>query len=242
MRRGGITRQVRAGKPEFCGLPPVEARAGETLVAVAWDGEPRTILRCRDRLRPEAAEVIEALAARGLTVMLVSGDRPEAVEAVTGELRLDGRYAGMSPDEKAALVAELRAAGRTVMMVGDGINDSPALAAADVGVAMSGGTELAREASEVTLIGDDLTRLPALFDLAGETDRRVRWNLAWAFGYNLLLLAIAFLGWLHPLLAAALMLASSFVLLGNSLAMPRTGDRQGAAGSGANGAIAGADG
>jgi Cu+-exporting ATPase len=176
-----------------------------------------------DHLRPEAAEVVRMLQARGLHLGICSGDREEVAAHVAGQLGVAECHARCTPETKPRLIAEAQARGAVVGMVGDGVNDAPALAVADVGFAMSGGSDLAKESSDVTLIGDDLTRLPWLMHLASATRRTIDQNLVWAFGYNAVAIAIAFFGHLHPLIAAIAMLGSSLMVTGNSLRLTREG-------------------
>jgi len=227
----GAERQVAAGTRPFLErlghrLPDAapEAQPGATLVYIGWDGEVQAIASLSDRLRPEAKAAVAGLSALGLSVGVLSGDRTTVVRQLSGELGLGDVRGECTPDVKIAAIREARQAGAVVGMVGDGLNDAPALAEADVGIAMSGGTQLAQEASEVTLVGDDLLRLPWLFDLSRLAYRLIRQNLLWAFGYNAVTIAVAFCGWLHPLVAAVLMLGSSFFVLGNSLKLSRYPD------------------
>ena len=233
----GATRQVVAGTADFVadmGLRGSDGAlggrpAGTTQVYAGWDGQVQAIASLSDRLRPEASEAVADLLRMGMTVSVVSGDRGPVVAQLAERLGLEDVRGDCTPDLKIAAIRDARGllgggarvpacgGGGMVAMVGDGINDAPALAEADVGIAMSSGTQLAQEASDVTLLGDDLRRLPWLFGLAQRTYRTIRQNLVWAFGYNLVMLSLAFFGLLHPLLAALLMLASSFFVLGNSL-------------------------
>ena len=161
--------------------------------------------------------MVRALVAQGRAVTLLSGDRRETAEALARAVGVTEVEAPCTPEGKLACLQAARARGEVVAMVGDGLNDAPALAAAEVSLALGGGADLAREAAGITLLGDDLTRLPALFDLATESRRRLTQNLAWAFGYNAVAVAVATTGHLHPLVAAAAMLGSSLFVLGNSL-------------------------
>jgi Cu2+-exporting ATPase len=220
-------REVVAGTAEFLrangyepGLSESPPAPGQMRVCAGWRdaGVPTTAqLTLQDAPRPESAEVVRALLARGCAVTLLSGDRREAAEALAREVGLTDIEAPCTPDRKLACLRAARERGEVVAMVGDGLNDAPALAEAEVGLALGGGTDLAREAAGITLLGDDLTRLPVLFDLAREARRRIGQNLAWAFGYNVAALALATTGHLHPLLAALAMLGSSLFVLGNSL-------------------------
>ena len=173
-------------------------------------------------MRSDAAQAITELREAGLGVAMLSGDRRSAAEHIGRGIGLDDITAECTPQAKIEHVAGRRARGDTVAVVGDGINDAPALAAADVGIAIGGGTDLAREVSDVTLLGDRLLQIPWALRLARRTHRAIRQNLAWAFGYNVIAMTLAFLGYLHPLLAARLMLGSNVFVLDNSLRLGRS--------------------
>jgi Cu+-exporting ATPase len=204
-----------------------QAEAGRTPVYVALGRRPIGLLVLADALRPEAAAAIRALDARGITSWILSGDRRESVASIAAELGIDPSRAqgGVLPEEKGEALAAIRASVcGLVAMVGDGVNDAPALALADVGIAMGGGTAIATDAAAASLARADLRGVPALVDLARATTRTIRQNLAWAFGYNLLLVPIAtgaltpLLGLrLDPALAAAAMGLSSVSVVLNSL-------------------------
>ena len=199
-------------------------RCRRSTAVVAWEGRVRGWLALADEVRPEGRGLAAALAALGLRVTLLSGDREAAARPLAAEVGIATVHAGCTPADKAALIQAARREGGAVGMVGDGINDAPALAAADVGIALAGGTNLAREAGDVVLLGDELHRIPWSIELARAAYRIIRQNLLWAFGYNTIALAVAFSGRLHPLLAAVLMLLSSLFVLGNSLRLLREGD------------------
>jgi P-type Cu+ transporter len=201
---------------------------GQTVVFVGIDGEPVGLLGVADPLKPEAWEVIQQLKADGRRLVMLSGDHEASVQAVAGQLGIDEVAAGVLPDEKAARVRELRAAGRIVAMVGDGINDAPALAEADVGIAMGAGTDIAKQTAGVTLVSGDLRGLARALRLGEATMRNVRQNLWFAFGYNALGVPLAagvlypFVGLLlTPAFAAAAMSLSSVSVIGNALRLAR---------------------
>jgi len=232
--REGIPRTLLVGTAHFLRERAVSGGPSLTLtptgegsdedhsrVFVAWEGRQRARFELADHVRPEAAEVIAELARQGVQTVLLSGDRAEAVQALARQVGIGAVFAACSPPDKVARIEEARRAGEIVAMLGDGLNDAPALAAADVGIALAGGTDLARETGDVVLLGDDLRRLPWCLALARQTYRLIAQNLFWAFGYNLITLTVAFFGQLHPLLAAVLMLGSSFFVLGNSLRLLR---------------------
>jgi len=206
------------------------AESGATPLYVIADGAPAGIISLADSVRPESATAIRALADRGISSWIVSGDRQEVVNAVAQAvgIPLNQALGGILPSGKADVVEKVRETHGSVGMVGDGINDAPALAAADVGIAVGGGTEVASEAAAATLSSGSPSAVPALVDLARATTRTIRQNLAWAFGYNLLLVPLAaglalpaFGIGLDPALAAAAMGLSSVSVVANSLRLRR---------------------
>jgi heavy metal translocating P-type ATPase len=207
---------VRVGTAAWVGAVPGEG-SDATRAFVAWDGVVRAVAEFADTPRAEAAEVVERLRGMGIEPAVISGDREAVTRQVADGLGISRAHAECAPDRKAEIVAAARRDRAITAMIGDGVNDAPALAEADVGISMAGGADLARESSDITILGDDLRRVPLLISLARATVSVVRGNLAWALGYNALALVAAFLGFLHPLLAAGLMLVSSLFVLGNSL-------------------------
>jgi heavy metal translocating P-type ATPase len=206
------------------------AESGATPLYVIADGAPAGMISLADSVRTESAAAIRALADRGISSWIVSGDRQEVVNAVANAvgIPLNQALGGILPSGKADVVEKVRATHGSVGMVGDGINDAPALAAADVGIAVGGGTEVASEAAAATLSSGSPSAVPALVDLARATTRTIRQNLAWAFGYNLLLVPLAaglalpaFGIGLDPALAAAAMGLSSVSVVANSLRLRR---------------------
>lgn len=192
-----------------------------TLVQVCWNGELRGYLRLSDQVRSDAGACIGALARQGVSSLLLSGDRLAAASAVAGAVGISRVEAPRDPVQKLARINEEVASGRQVAMVGDGVNDAPALAAAPVGIALGAGTDLARQAGNVVLLADHLMQIPWLIALSRRTVGIVRGNFAWSFAYNTVALAAAAAGQLHPLLAALAMLLSSLTVLGNSLRITR---------------------
>lgn len=206
--------RVRVGSAAWLGL------ADPTAVGVAVDGRLLARFTLRDPLRPSAAPALAALRAQGLAVHVLSGDAPEIVAALACELGLPPEAArgGLLPDAKVeALAALRRAGGGRLAFVGDGLNDAPALAAADLGIAVGSGTDLAKETADVSLLGSDLLRLPLVLRAARAVRRAVAWNLFWAFLYNGA--AVAYAAWFHlpPALGALAMVASSLFVIGNSV-------------------------
>jgi P-type E1-E2 ATPase len=200
---------VRAGTAAFVGGAPECAAPGRTLIHVAVAGRWIGALVFEDALRPEAGRAVEALLRSGLAVEVLSGDREEAVAAVVADLRGIAASAGLAPEQKLERIRTSVRAHEHPVMVGDGINDGPALSAAGVGVTLDSGTDLAREVADVTVLGAALDRLPWLLGLARATLRTCVLNLAWAFGYNLVGVGLAVMGLLHPLFGAVAMIASS---------------------------------
>ncbi|MDA8355108.1 MAG: cation-translocating P-type ATPase [Actinomycetota bacterium] len=194
-----------------------------TPVVIAIDGRARLVLGITDPLRPDAAAGVRRLKTEGLRVVLATGDRVEVAEAVGAEAGVDEVLAGLRPEDKAALVRHLQETSGPVAMVGDGINDAPALAGADVGIAIGTGTGVAMAAAEITLVHGDIGAVADAIALSRAT-RRVIWqNLGWAFGYNLVLVPLAAVGVLPPMIAAAAMATSSVSVVTNALRLRRFG-------------------
>lgn len=170
-----------------------------------------------DSVKPGAREAIEALKARGLSVTLLSGDNQRAASAVANELGIDSVIAEVLPSDKAAVIEKLRAEGGRVAMVGDGVNDAPALAAADIGIAIGTGADVAREASDLTIVSGDVRAVDDAIGLARKTLGTIRGNLFWAFAYNVVAIPLAAAGLLNPMIAAGAMGTSSLFVVGNSL-------------------------
>jgi len=228
---GNAALMVEAGVDVHALEPEAERlrELGQTAVFVGIDGVAVGVLGVADPLKPEAWEVVQQLRAGGLQVVLLSGDHAASVQAVAGQLGVDELAAGVLPADKADRVRALRAAGRVVAMVGDGINDAPALAEADVGIAMGGGTDVARQTAGVTLVSGDLRGVVRALRLGEATMRNVRQNLGFAFGYNALGVPLAagllypFTGMLlMPAFAAAAMSLSSVSVIANALRLRST--------------------
>ena len=200
---------------------------GSTVVFVAADGRALGLLAIADRIKPEAQAVVDALRQRGLRVAMVTGDARRTAEAVAARLGIKEVHAQVLPQDKTRVVSELQEAGRRVAFVGDGINDAPALAQADVGIALASGTDIAIEAADVTLTRGQLGEVVTALDAARKTLGNIRGNLFWAFFYNILLIPIAAgvaapVGiHLNPMLAGVAMGLSSIFVLGNSLRLKR---------------------
>lgn len=197
-----------------------EAR-GETAVVVASDGVAVGLISVADTVKATSAEAIARLQSMGLNPILLTGDNVGAARAVASQVGIGDVRAGVSPAGKLAVIRELQAAGHVVAMVGDGVNDSAALAAADLGIAMGGGTDAAIAASDITVIGGDLLVVGDAIRLARRTLGTIKGNLFWAFAYNVAAIPIAMLGLLNPLLAGAAMALSSVFVVTNSLRLRR---------------------
>jgi Cu+-exporting ATPase len=200
------------------------AEAGRTPLAMAVDGKPGAIFAVADTPKASARDAIHALRARGLRTLLLSGDTPGTAAAIARELGIDEARGGVKPAEKAEVIAELQRGGHRVAMVGDGVNDAPALARADLGIAIGSGTDVAIASAGVVLVGGDPRGVPRALRLSRATVNAIRQNLFWAFVYNVLLIPVAaglfypFTGWvLSPVLAAAAMALSSVTVVTNSL-------------------------
>ncbi|WP_329386172.1 heavy metal translocating P-type ATPase [Streptomyces sp. NBC_01716] len=193
--------------------------AGRTVVAVAWDGQARGILEVADAVKDTSAEAIRRLRALGLTPVLLTGDNTTVAEAVAKEVGIDADQviAEVMPEDKVDVVKRLQAEGRSVAMVGDGVNDAAALAQADLGLAMGTGTDAAIEAGDLTLVTGDLRAAADAIRLARRTLGTIHGNLFWAFGYNVAALPLAAAGLLNPMIAGAAMAFSSVFVVGNSL-------------------------
>ncbi|MCK2028334.1 heavy metal translocating P-type ATPase [Microbacterium galbinum] len=191
--------------------------AGRTVVTVGWDGAVRGVLVVADAVRPTSAAAVEQLKALGLTPVLLTGDNAAVARHIAREVGIDEVIAEVLPAQKAEVVARLQSEGRTVAMVGDGVNDAPALARADLGIAMGTGTDAAIQASDITLVRGDLRSAVDAIRLSRRTLRTIRTNLFWAFAYNVAAIPVAALGLLNPMLAGAAMALSSVFVVGNSL-------------------------
>ncbi len=196
---------------------------GRTSVAVSWDGAERGVIRLADGVKPTSAEAIAELKGMGITPVLLTGDNAAVATRVAAEVGIAPTdvIAGVLPSQKADAVKGLQAEGKRVAMVGDGVNDSVALATADIGMAMGTGTDAAIEAGDITLVRGDLRTVPTALRLSSKTLRIIKQNLFWAFGYNTAAIPLAALGLLNPMIAGAAMAASSVLVVMNSLRLKR---------------------
>ncbi len=228
------SQQVTVGRPAWVahGKPvpePVAAARqaaeseGQTAVFIAVDGAVCAVVAVADAVKDSAAEAIAALHRRGLKTVLLTGDNPTAAAEVAAHVGIDEVIAEVLPEGKVDVIEQLRERGRVVAMVGDGINDGPALVSADLGLAIGRGTDVAIAAADVILVRDDLRSVPQALDLARATLHTIRVNLMWAFGYNIAAIPIAAAGLLNPLIAGAAMAFSSFFVVSNSLRLRNFG-------------------
>ena len=224
-------RDHRPGRPGS----PVRSRGSRLAapsVLAGWDGQARGAVAVADTVKPSAAAAVAGLRRLGLRTVLLTGDSQAAAEAIAAEAGVDEVIAGALPDQKVAVIRDLQAQGRRVAMAGDGVNDGPALAAADLGLALGSGTDVAISAADLILLRDDLSVVPDAIRLARATLAVIRRNLAWAFGYNIAAIPLAAAGYLNPLIAGAAMAASSAFVVANSVRLrrfagtaPAAGDR-----------------
>src|SRR4051794_14185024 len=198
-----------------------EEATGRTVVAVGWDGAARGVLVVADAVKPTSAEALRQLRALGLTPILLTGDNEKAARSVAAQVGIDEVVAEVLPQEKVDVVRRLQAEGRTVAMVGDGVNDAAALAQADLGLAMGTGTDVAIEAGDLTLVRGDLRVAADAIRLSRRTLATIKGNLFWAFAYNVAALPLAAAGLLNPMIAGAAMAFSSVFVVSNSLRLRR---------------------
>lgn len=227
-------RRYRMGRPgfvaELCASPvphdALLARGGATVVALGDEAGWLSLFVLGDSLRQDARELVAGLVQRGKTVVLLSGDQEDAAQLVAEQLGIGTVRAGMTPQGKLDYVHGLQEAGAVVAMVGDGVNDAPVLAAASVSIAMGGGTQVARASADMILLSEHLPHLLAGVDVAVKTARIIRQNLSWAFGYNLVAIPLAALGFITPWMAGIGMSASSLLVVLNALRLVESRDAQ----------------
>ncbi|WP_420842001.1 heavy metal translocating P-type ATPase [Haloactinopolyspora alba] len=207
--------------PELAEAKAAAERAGSTAVVVGWDGRARAVLVVADAIKPTSREAVDRLRGLGLTPVLLTGDNDAVARSVAAAVGIDEVVSEVLPKDKVDVVAGLQAGGKVVAMVGDGINDAAALARADLGLAMGTGTDVAIEASDLTLVRGDLRAAADAIRLSRRTLSTIRTNLLWAFGYNTLAIPVAAAGLLNPMVAGAAMAFSSVSVVANSLRLQR---------------------
>ena len=190
---------------------------GSTVVAVAWDGESRGLIAVADRVKATSRQAVSQLRALGLSPVLLTGDNERTARSVAAEVGIDRVLANVLPEDKVAEITRLQAAGEVVAMVGDGVNDAPALVKADLGISVGTGTDVAIEASDLTLVSGDLRAAADAIRLSRRTLRTIKVNLFWAFAYNVAAIPLAVAGIVNPIVAAAAMAFSSVFVVSNSL-------------------------
>lgn len=221
--------RYRVGKPEFVAslsnISPSDIGKTDpiaTCVALGDEQGPLALLQLADKLRPDARETVNSLQAMGLQVLLLSGDRPDAVDHIARQVSIQKAEGGLLPEDKLNRIRALQAQGAIVAMVGDGINDAPVLAASQVSLAMGGGTQLAQASADMILLSEKLDHLVQGIRMARRTFTVIRQNLAWAIAYNLVALPLAAGGWIAPWMAAIGMSLSSLLVVVNALRLKKT--------------------
>ena len=203
--------------PDVAAAKAAAEDQGKTAVAVGWDGQARGILVVADTVKPTSAEAVQGFKELGLTPVLLTGDNQAVARRIAAEVGIDQVIAEVLPQDKVDVVTRLQGEGKVVAMVGDGVNDAPALAQADLGLAMGTGTDVAIEAADITLVRGDLRAAVDAIRLSRKTLSTIKTNLFWAFAYNVAAVPVAALGMLNPMLAGAAMAFSSVFVVGNSL-------------------------
>jgi Cu+-exporting ATPase len=189
---------------------------GKTVIYIVVDNMLISLIGLRDSIKDDSKSTIAEIHKMGHKCVMVTGDQLRAAETIANEIGIDSVRAGMKPDEKVSAIKEMQQNGEVVAMVGDGINDAPALSQADVGIALGSGTDIAIEAGAIILIKGDLEAVLKAINLSNHTMKKIRQNLFWAFFYNVLMIPASVIGWMHPVLAEIAMAMSSLNVVGNS--------------------------
>lgn len=209
---------ITIATPQFFNI---QTSDGPRTVACQIDDQPPMIFTLRETLRDGATDLVQALRDNGIQIVMLTGDRLNNAEPLARALGIDTIRANVQPTEKSAAIRDAQALGKRVAMVGDGINDAAALAQADLGIALAGGTDIAKASADITILGDDILKVPGAIGLARATLRNIHQNFAWAIGYNVVAITLAAVGILNPMLAAALMASSSLIVVTNALRLRR---------------------
>ncbi|MDU7935383.1 MAG: HAD-IC family P-type ATPase, partial [Pseudomonas aeruginosa] len=196
-------------------------KEGKTAMLISVDNELRGVVVVADTVKDTAQQAIQKLHELGIEVAMLTGDNKRTAQAIAKQVGIDTIIAEVLPEEKASKVAEIQSEGKKVAMVGDGVNDAPALVKADIGIAIGTGTEVAIEAADITILGGDLLLIPKAIKASKSTIRNIRQNLFWAFGYNVAGIPIAAIGLLAPWVAGAAMALSSVSVVTNALRLKR---------------------
>jgi P-type E1-E2 ATPase len=218
-----MTAEVRAPGPGALQHAQEWQQMGRTAVFYGWDGDVHGLLAFGDRIKSGAAEMVQRLRLRGIAIKLVSGDAWPTTESVARQIGVDDFTAETRPGAKVRTVEELQRSGKKVAMLGDGVNDAPALAQADLGIALGTGADIAMNAAPIVLVSGSLAKVEEVFRLAAKTTQVVRQNLFWAFFYNAVGITLAVSGVLTPIFAAGAMLFSSTSVIVNSMRVFRPG-------------------
>ncbi|WP_276939683.1 heavy metal translocating P-type ATPase [Ferrimicrobium acidiphilum] len=209
---------ITIATPQFFNI---QTSDGPRTVACQIDDQPPMIFTLRETLRDGATDLVQALRDNGIQIVMLTGDRLNNAEPLARALGIETIRANVQPAEKSAAIRDAQALGKRVAMVGDGINDAAALAQADLGIALAGGTDIAKASADITILGDDILKVPGAIGLARATLRNIHQNFAWAIGYNAVAITLAAVGILNPMLAAALMASSSLIVVTNALRLRR---------------------
>ena len=196
-------------------------KEGKTAMLISVDNELRGVVAVADTVKDTAQQAIQKLHELGIEVAMLTGDNKRTAQAIAKQVGIDTIIAEVLPEEKASKVAEIQSEGKKVAMVGDGVNDAPALVKADIGIAIGTGTEVAIEAADITILGGDLLLIPKAIKASKSTIRNIRQNLLWAFGYNVAGIPIAAIGLLARWVAGAAMALSSLSVVTNALRIKR---------------------
>jgi Cu+-exporting ATPase len=209
---------VTIAAPQFFNIRTTD---GPRTVACQIDDQPPMVFVLHETLRDGARELVHAMLDNGIEVVMLTGDRLHNADSLASALGIETIYANVQPAEKASAIRDAQALGKRVAMVGDGINDAAALAQADLGIALASGTDIAKASADITILGDDILKVPGAITLARATLRNIHQNFAWAIGYNIVAITLAAVGILNPMLAAALMASSSVIVVTNALRLRR---------------------